>query len=227
MTTSGFGTYVDCGYSESPRITITSEGPASAGLSTYPGLTCTTNATTTNIQCDNRVTCSESSNFKSEFELFKTEERITTKQILTIDGEKFELTDNGAGLIQFVALGPTTSITPATKPLPPSTNSNTSSHSNRIKPFSKLLLGLVTLSLLIAQLHAQPIGETSRTHSSLSPLIFSLSLSLLSFVAHAQLPPFTTTKISFTHTSVIGTEPTCGITIGFEVNFPPTKFLIF
>ena len=221
-TTNAFGTLLDCGFGNPVQIMIGCEGPSCIVLSTYPELTCTTDAITTNMQCKNGITCSGPSNFISKFELSQNGIVVTTNQNLTIDGDNFQLTDDGKGHVQRGSTGESNySVTSTTTLIPPQlssksmtfnisptslsniltstahpitvstqplnyTNSKTiaiptyTNNSNKLKSFSKLFLGLAILFTFITQTCAHPTGQLQSTTLTLSPLIFSLFLSLSS-----------------------------------------------
>src|SRR5271169_6373845 len=116
ITTNANGTYSDCGYGLPVAVTITCAGSSCPSLQSYPDLTCTTDATTTN--CNNGVTCPGTPNFQSVFKLLQQGLTVTTNQNLTVTGQDFSGTDTGNGLpVSFSNIGPTPTTSVAGCPI--------------------------------------------------------------------------------------------------------------
>ena len=163
------------------------------------------------MQCDNGITCPGPSDFISKFEVIQDDIKVTTHQELTIDGKNFTGTDDRNGhpirsswsvCCNDIDILPPTSSTRTTA-IKASTHATTTSHSNKLKPFPKLLLALAIFFMFITQTRAHLTGQLQGTTLMLSTSIFPLFLWLFSLA-----------------------QPTFGITRTFVVTTHFNTFLI-
>jgi hypothetical protein len=187
ITSSANGTYTDCGLGQGTSLTITCGGSSCGSLSQFPQLTCNTDSITSTTHCKNDVTCPGIPNFKSNFQMQQhPDDTVSTQQDLQIDGENFQGTDDGHGVVSYSSTDISTSSTSLSTS---STSTGTAdgstpvggpgdsgsatktAHNSTITPAASnarthkkplvskvLLIILVIISMFVSQAHA---GDTS------------------------------------------------------------------
>jgi len=120
ITSSANGTYTDCGLGQGVGLVLTCGGPSCGILSQFPHLQCSNDPISSTTSCTNGVTCPGTPNFKSIFQMQQhPDNSVSTQQLLEIDGQDFDGTDDGHGVVSY---GPTNV---ATSPTPSATGTGT------------------------------------------------------------------------------------------------------
>ena len=119
ITSSANGTYVDCGLGQGVGLTITCGGSSCGVLSQFPQLACSNDTISSTTHCNNGVTCPGTPNFKSIFQMQQhPDDTVSTQQDLQIDGQNFQGTDDGHGVVSYSQVDlPGTSTSSTTSPV--------------------------------------------------------------------------------------------------------------
>ena len=102
ITSSANGTYTDCGLGQGVGLTITCGGSSCGILAQFPHLVCSHDPISSSLNCNNGVTCPGTPNFQSLFQMQQhPDNSVSAQQLLQIDGQKFQGTDDGHGVVNY------------------------------------------------------------------------------------------------------------------------------